>query len=161
MVRSVARKCDASRTIEARVAAHPSRRPRYARAPQDEVEFVARSQCQTANAPPARVLLRRRVRLSFPSPDTRGSGAPTGASTNSRHACEPTCTAGFMRSGVDIPARDAAPSGAPLAAILGLGTVLPGTDGAFSRLRAAPLHLPRRLSPPFAVPRPAIEGSPT
>jgi hypothetical protein len=33
---------------------------------------------------------------------------------NSRHACEPACIAGLMRSGVDIPARDAAPSGAPL-----------------------------------------------
>jgi hypothetical protein len=31
--------------------AHPSRRPRWALAPQDEVEFVARSRFQTANAP--------------------------------------------------------------------------------------------------------------
>ena len=33
--------------------------------------------------------------------------------------------------GVGIPAEDAAPSGAPLAAILGLGTVLPGTGQGF------------------------------
>jgi len=34
----------------------------------------------------------------------------------------------LLRSGVDIPARDAAPIGAPLAAIFGPGSVLPGAE---------------------------------
>src|SRR3954454_10958379 len=80
----------------------------------------------------------------LPRRQTRGSGAPTGASVNSRRACEPACIAGLMRSGVDIPAKDAAPSGAPLAAILGLGTVLPGAG------QGAPSPLIGRLSPPLS-----------
>ena len=39
--------------------------------------------------------------------------------------------------GVGIPARDAAPVGAPHAAILGLGTVLPGTRQVFTIYPAA------------------------
>jgi len=55
--------------------------------------------------------------------------------------------------GVGIPARDAAPVGAPHAAIFYLGAVLPGTGRVFTLIR--------RLSPPSSVPRPAIEGSPS
>jgi hypothetical protein len=83
-------------------------------APQDEVEVVARSQCQTANAPPARVLLRRRVRLSFYPSKSEGAERRPAHQQNSRRACQPACIVGRMRSGVGIPARDAAPSGAPL-----------------------------------------------
>jgi len=71
-------------------------------------------------------------------------------------------------SGVDIPAQsslrrlrrlicvDAAPIGAPLAAILGLGSVLPGAESGL----LAPLI--RRLPPPCfrTDQRPAIEGGP-
>jgi hypothetical protein len=89
-------------------------------------------------------LFRRRVRLSF-FVSLEPEGAERRPAHQRIHAThgKPACTASLMRSGVDIPAWDAAPSGAPLAAILGLGTVLPGTDGAFTRLRAAPLDLSR------------------
>jgi hypothetical protein len=121
MVRSVAQRSCASRTIEAPalsrtvLVAHPSRRPRCAWAPQDEVEFVACSRCQTATRQRPVFWSGDGCACLFLCPSYRGSGAPTGASTNSRRACE-TCVhaAGPMRSGVDIPAQDAAPSGAPL-----------------------------------------------
>jgi hypothetical protein len=149
IVRSGARKCDASRTIEARVAAHSSRRPRCARAPQDEDGVCCAPTMSNSHASLSLPLwggwratlvrepggvtrkdptccsltlaaslptrgrdksVRRAfaflsIQLSnsqrsagpcfaqatgapvFLSLEIRGSGAPTGASTNSRHAC--------------------------------------------------------------------------
>jgi hypothetical protein len=79
-----------------------------------------------------RVFRQAPVRLSFIPRTIRGSGAPTGASNKFTPRMWACCIAGLMRSGVDIPAEDAAPSGAPLAAIFGLGTVLPGTRQVFT-----------------------------
>src|SRR5258708_32464815 len=63
---------------------------------------------------------------SFRPPALRGNGAPCGA------------TSGPTPCGVDVPFEARSPHGAPPAAFLSAGTVLPGADTAS-----------RRLSPPF------------
>jgi hypothetical protein len=141
--------------------AHPSRRP-LTRAPQDEVEFAARSQCQTAmHDPPVFGQATGAPVFSFPARKTnaRGRSAERRGMQSRRITpatpCKLVCDGRDQAAGLRDPLDGASPLGAPRAAILGLGTVLPGTG------QGAPEPLIGRLSPPLSVPRPAIEGSPT
>src|SRR6476661_6156762 len=101
--------------------------------------------------------------LSFAPDKIRGSGAPSGAPTNT-----PRMKLTLLREpdafGVDIPTQsslrrlrrlicvDAAPVGAPLRRFWASEPYFRGLDRASSPMI-------RRLSPPSSVPRPAIEGS--
>ncbi len=97
----------------------------------------------------------------------RGSGAPEGATTSLPPAQTSVrslrhfiCEAGRAQRAQVYAVRankrsGASPSGAPLAAILGDGAVLPGAD---SGLRPPD---PAGFRPRSSVPRPAIEGSPS
>src|SRR5260221_1829275 len=86
-----------------------------------------RFNCQTAKRHRPYSLSRPRGGLSsFHLRPMRGNGAPCGA------------TSGPTPCGVDVPCEARSPHGAPPAAFLSAGTVLPGADTAS-----------RRLSPPF------------